>query len=80
MSNEPGESENQPGVRSLRELLDLVAGRGSTTDYIQEDYGLAEPLPFPFLALVGQYEMKLALLLAAINPACGGVLQFRGAV
>ncbi|MBN1660071.1 MAG: ATP-binding protein [Anaerolineae bacterium] len=29
---------------------------------------------FPFLALVGQEEMKLALLLAVINPAVGGVL------
>ncbi|MBA4398738.1 MAG: magnesium chelatase [Anaerolinea sp.] len=39
-----------------------------------EDSGLAEALPFPFLALVGQYEMKLALLLTLINPAIGGVL------
>ena len=29
---------------------------------------------FPFLALVGQPEMKLALLLALINPNAGGVL------
>jgi magnesium chelatase subunit I len=38
------------------------------------DSGLAEHLPFPFLALVGQAEMRIALLLAAINPAIGGVL------
>jgi magnesium chelatase subunit I len=38
------------------------------------DLGLAENLPFPFLALVGQVEMRVALLLAAINPAIGGVL------
>lgn len=31
-------------------------------------------VPFPFLALVGQPEMKLALLLAIINPNMGGVL------
>jgi len=39
-----------------------------------EPAGLAETLPFPFLALVGQREMKLALMLALINPAVGGVL------
>jgi magnesium chelatase subunit I len=38
------------------------------------DMGLAEHLPFPFLALVGQIEMRLALLLSVINPAVGGVL------
>ncbi len=39
-----------------------------------QDMGLAEQLPFPFLALVGQIEMRLALLLSVINPAIGGVL------
>lgn len=38
------------------------------------DLGLAESLPFPFFALVGQVEMRLALLLSVINPAIGGVL------
>ncbi len=74
MSNDPSESDIQPKVRSLRELLDLVTGRSSAVENIQEDFGLAESLPYPFLALVGQYEMKLALMLAIINPACGGVL------
>ncbi|MBC8160299.1 MAG: ATP-binding protein [Roseiflexaceae bacterium] len=31
-------------------------------------------LPFPFLALVGQTELKTALVLAVINPGIGGVL------
>jgi magnesium chelatase subunit I len=38
------------------------------------DLGIAEHLPFPFLAMVGQLEMRTALLLAVINPAVGGVL------
>ena len=38
------------------------------------DLGLAEIEPFPFLAIVGQEEMRLALLLAIINANVGGVL------
>ena len=34
----------------------------------------AEVANFPFLAIVGQREMKTALLLSVINPAVGGVL------
>jgi magnesium chelatase subunit D len=32
------------------------------------------PRPYPFTAIVGQQQMKLALLLNAINPRIGGVL------
>lgn len=63
-----------PMPRSLRELIDRVSGRGLASQFNAEDAGLAETLPFPFLALVGQREMKLALMLALINPAVGGVL------
>jgi magnesium chelatase subunit I len=62
------------GPRSLRELIERVSGRGLGPPGPAEDAGLAEVLPFPFLALVGQTEMKLALLLGLINPAIGGVL------
>ncbi len=38
------------------------------------DRRLADSVRFPFLALVGQTEMKMALILALINPSVGGVL------
>ena len=34
------------------------------------------PIPFPFSAIVGQDEMKLALLATALDPSIGGVLIF----
>jgi magnesium chelatase subunit I len=37
---------------------------------------LAPPAPFPFTAIVGQEEMKRAMVLTAIDPAIGGVLVF----
>jgi magnesium chelatase subunit I len=59
--------------RSLRELVDYVAGKSLAPT--QADEGrVTESLPFPFLAIVGQTEMKLALLLSLINPGVGGVL------
>src|SRR5215210_8579108 len=59
--------------RNLRELVDYVAGR-SLPPLTPEEGHLTEPLPFPFLAIVGQQEMKLALLLGLINPNVGGIL------
>ena len=32
--------------------------------------------PFPFSAIVGQDEMKTAMILTAIDPRIGGVLVF----
>lgn len=44
------------------------------TELPEPDLGLAENRPYPFLAIVGQVEMRTALMLAVINPAIGGVL------
>ena len=66
--------ENVQTVRSLRELIDRVSGKGFQPVESGGDAGLAEILPFPFLTIVGQMEMKLSLLLGLINPAIGGVL------
>jgi magnesium chelatase subunit I len=61
-------------VGSLQELLERASGVRSLLDYDLEESGLAENIPFPFLALVGQSQMKLALLLSLLNPNLGGVL------
>ncbi len=66
--------DNGNTVRSLKDLLDHVTGKRWGQAQEQPDSGLVEVLPFPFLAMVGQLEMKYALLLGLINPAIGGVL------
>lgn len=38
------------------------------------DLGIADVIPYPFMAIVGQFEMRIALMLSIINPAIGGVL------
>lgn len=69
----PDDHSGGSGIRSLKDLLERASGlRPHAAE--AEDSGLAEALPFPFPALVGQQEMKLALLLGLINPAIGGVL------
>ena len=73
------ESENYQDAassrfHSIKELMDYVNGRTIEDSSNSGDSGQAEHLPFPFLALVGQSEMKMALLLSLINPAIGGVL------
>jgi len=59
--------------KNLRELIDHVSGR-SLPPLAPDDGRVIEPTPFPFLAIVGQQEMKLALLLGLINPNIGGIL------
>ncbi|MBN1305382.1 MAG: hypothetical protein JXA13_13170 [Anaerolineales bacterium] len=70
---EPKERLAHP-FQSLQELLDYVSGKSPVEEAAKEETGLAESLPFPFLAIVGQREMKLALLLGLINPNVGGIL------
>jgi len=75
--NPAEESESKERVahpfRTLRELVDFVSGKNLPTP--ETDEGLrSESLPFPFLAIVGQKEMKLALLIGLINPSVGGIL------
>jgi magnesium chelatase subunit I len=70
--SEPKERGAHP-IKSLRELIDHVSGR--TLPPLSPDDGkVIEPTPFPFLAIVGQQEMKLALMLGLINPNIGGIL------
>jgi magnesium chelatase subunit I len=70
--SEPKERVAHP-FRSLRELVDFVSGKNLPASQTEERLR-SEVLPFPFLAIVGQKEMKLALLLGLINPSVGGIL------
>jgi len=71
--NQTESKESINPFRNLRELVDYVAGKNLPP--LPADEGRStEALPFPFLGIVGQYEMKLALLLGLINPNVGGIL------
>ena len=59
---------------TLTELLERASSQRFMDSPPPEDMGLAEPMAFPFLAIIGQQEMKIALLLSLINPNIGGVL------
>ena len=72
LPTEPKERQGH-SFRTLRELVDFVAGK-SLPSLAPEEGRVAEALPFPYLAIVGQHEMKLALLLGLINPNIGGIL------
>ena len=66
------EERTEPRSKLLEVLLEAPAHKIVTLP--DRDYGLADVEPFPFLAIVGQQEMKLALILSVINPRVGGVL------
>ncbi|MBW6472738.1 MAG: AAA family ATPase [Anaerolineaceae bacterium] len=65
---------NYPNISSLKELIYIASGKNISHYDFQHDTGIAEPLFYPFLGIVGQFEMKLALILTIINPNIGGVL------
>ncbi len=61
------------------QLLEILYSSGPAAAVIKsarehQDRGQTSNLRFPFLAIVGQTEMKTALLLALVNRAIGGVL------
>ncbi len=61
------------------QLLEILYSSGPVAAVLQsavksQDRGLASNLRYPFLAIVGQTEMKIALILTLINRAIGGVL------
>ncbi len=58
-------------------LLELLKQKLPSQAVLQAragDRNVADTTRYPFLAIVGQPEMKMALILALINPAVGGVL------
>ena len=72
MTNGPLPPGSMPA--SLMALIEQVSARRILRVASSEPRGLTDSQPFPFLALVGQQEMKTALLLALINPGLSGVL------
>jgi magnesium chelatase subunit I len=58
----------------LLQLLEKANPSSSVLQAPASDRGLADAVRFPFLALVGQEEMKSALVFSLVNPHVGGVL------
>jgi magnesium chelatase subunit I len=59
----------------LLDILDKTSARKVLAARVTHDRGvLVDYVQFPFLAIVGQQELKIALILAVINPFVGGVL------
>ncbi len=69
----PTEEELLPTSSSLLAILS-ASGAKRVLSVKAPDLGLSDTPPYPFMAIVGQMEMRIALLLAVVNPAVGGVL------
>jgi len=67
-------NEGKSEIRSIKDLIDQVSGKNLPHLDFDQESGFADSVNFPFFAIVGQYEMKLALTLSLINPNIGGVL------
>jgi magnesium chelatase subunit I len=65
--------DDSPRSSALLQLLSQ-SGAQRILQADKPDLGLAEYLPYPFMAVVGQMEMRIALLLSVINPNIGGTL------
>ncbi len=66
-----------PVEKATSQLLQILESASPARRVLaarRPDRHITDSVRFPFLALVGQSEMKLALLLALINPIVGGVL------
>lgn len=73
MTEQPPDLEGLEQDSALLRILSQAGARRILSAQTP-DLGIAEAPPYPFMALVGQFEMRIALLLALINPAVGGVL------
>jgi magnesium chelatase subunit I len=78
MSDQPvsvdaGAEELAPTTSSLLAILS-DSGAKRVLSVKAPDLGLSDTPAYPFMAIVGQMEMRIALLLAVVNPAVGGVL------
>ncbi|MEM7028719.1 MAG: magnesium chelatase [Chloroflexota bacterium] len=64
-------------AKNRSQLLDILSEQSVAKQILNRplsDQGFDEAVRYPFLAIVGQEEMKLALLLSLINRQVGGVL------
>ena len=73
MASSSAAAPSSSSSSTLLRLLEQASARAVLAQPA-EDLGLADTLPYPFLAIVGQIELKTALLLGLINSRLGGIL------